>query len=157
MGWKRRSGIGYHGRLTATPWREGLTGDAIGLRDDEWKAIELLSQELFRGDLLPAQGWKKPPVSTPPGRFEVDPSFPGRETMERFLNRAMGASAPIDSARIVRLHYTPGFFILGDLPPESRLLVRCPVISGPKLRPYLDVIAEDFGNLFQCDAAARKP
>ena len=155
MGWKWRSGTRSHGRLTATPWREGLTRDAIGLRDDEWKAIELLNQELFRGDLLPAQGWKKPLVSTPPGRFEVDPSFPGRETMERFLNRAMGASAPIDSARVIRVYYTPGWFILGDLPPETRVLVRCPVISGPKLRPYLDVI--DLGNLFQCEPSPRKP
>lgn len=160
-GWKRRADPPVLHRLTATVWQRDQTNQSVALRDDEWRALERLNRELFRDDMTPAPGWDKASTSTAPGRFEVDPRLPGHEAMERFLNRAMEASAPIDSARVVRLYYTDAFPKArgpGGLPFEYWLIVRCPVIGGPKLRPYLDAIDTDaLANLFQCLPPARKP
>jgi hypothetical protein len=160
-GWKRRADAPILHRLTATVWQRDQTNQSVALRDDEWRALERLNRELFRDDLTPAPGWDKASTSTGPGRFEVDPRLPGHEAMEGFLNRAMEASAPIDSARVVRLYYTDAFPKVrgpGGLPFENWLIVRSPVISGRKLRPYLDAIdTEPLANLFQCLPPPQKP
>jgi hypothetical protein len=150
-------GIGARGRLTATVRRP--YPKAPDLRREEQQALERLNRELFRDDLAPL--WIQGSVLAAPGRFEVDVSLPGREIMERFLNRALEAGAPVDTTRVVQLYYKeiwPFEPILGCPPDEYWLVVRCPVISGPKLRPYLRAIdTEALANLFQCIPAARKP
>lgn len=77
--------------------------------------LDSFNQELFRGDL---QSYPGPPPAgsgTPQGaqnperiRWEVDPSCPGRETLERFLNRDRRAPGRPDAERLVRLVYLDG-------------------------------------------------
>lgn len=159
MGWKPSEGPSARGVLAATGRRAGLDLDTIALRDGERRAVELLNQKLFRGDLSPIPHETPPSVPLPHGRFEVDASIPGHEPIERFLNEAMRAGAASDSARIVRLSYSE---IWPPFPHISgrygyQLVVRCPVISPPKLRPYLDAInAGALANLFQCLPPAPK-
>lgn len=150
-------GIGARGRLTATVRRP--YPKAPDLRREEQQALERLNHEIFRDDLIPV--WIKVSVLAAPGRFEVDASLPGREIMERILNRAVDVGVPVDTTRVVQLYYKeiwPFEPILGCPPDEYWLVVRCPVISGPKLRPYLHAIdIEALANLFQCLPAIRKP
>ena len=148
------SGIGARGSLTATV-RQAGTADT--LRDSELRALERLGHELFRDDLLPAPGRTASSTSGARGRFQVDGSLPGRDAMEQLLNRTNGPATPVDTTRVVRLHYSETWRPAG--PPERySLLVRCPVISGPKRRTYLNAISiEALDSLFDCFPATAKP
>jgi hypothetical protein len=76
--------------------------------------LALLTQEAFRGDLVPwrqVAGWAATPDS-PPGsrrletvRYAVDPSWPGQRVLERILNRGTEPQAIRDDAQAVRLFY----------------------------------------------------
>jgi hypothetical protein len=157
-GWTRPSGeVGARGRLTATARQ---TGAADTLRDWEQGALERLGRELFRGDLLPAPGWTAQSTSSARGRFQVDASLPGRDAVEQFLNRATWPGPPVDTTRVVQLYYKETWRPAPAGPPEEcSLLVRCPVISMPKLRTYLNAISiEALDNLFDClPPATAKP
>ena len=160
-GWTRwESGIGARGQLTAAVRRPYQSGFADPFHEKELKALERLNHELFRDDLLPFPRLGGSP-STTLGRFKVDASLPGHETMEQFLNGAVGPDSPIDTARVVRLSYHeiwPTVPVIADLPEDYWLVVRCPVISRAKLQPYLHAIdTEALANLFRCVPAPRKP
>jgi len=154
-GWTNPSGrVGARGRLTASAWQ---TGAADTLRDWELRAFERLGRELFRDDLQPAPGWTAQAPTGARGRFQVDASLPGRDAMEQFLNRATGPGAPIDTTRVVQLHYRETWQPARP-PEECSLLVRCSVISMPKLRAYLNTInIGALDNLFDCLPATAKP
>jgi hypothetical protein len=160
-GWKRwEGGIGARGQLTAAVRRRYQSGIADPFHNEELRALERLNHELFRGDLLPVPRPGMSPSSTL-GRFKVDVSLPGHDFMEQFLNRAIGHATPVDTARVVQLSYHeiwPTVPVIGDLPEDYWLVVRCPVISRPKLQPYLHAIdTEALANLFQCIPPPRKP
>lgn len=159
-GWQPGQGIPPRGTLTALVHRPLETGETETLRDDEWEALERMNRELFRDDLSPAPGRSKATPSAP-GRFHVDPSLPGHEAMGRYLNGALGTSAPIDTNRVIQIEYEeiwPTVRLYGGQYDKYGFAVRCTLISGARLRAYLKSVNSDaFANLFQCAAAARKP
>jgi hypothetical protein len=164
-----RDAMRWQGRPSGRPVRSLLAVSALGpsapidstwLRANERVALTRLNQELFHGDLTLWPYGEIPPPSTVSARFEVSASIPGRDSIERFLNRALGSSTGPGSSRIVRLSFL-------DPPPESissrpsftvGFIVYCPVISAPRLLPYLDAIGPDsLVNLFDCGLPAHKP
>jgi hypothetical protein len=136
--------------------------------------LNSLNHEIFRGDLTPwrefaARSGRPLPPSAPGGwnvaRFEVDPGIPGRQLIERFLNRGWKSQVARDTAARVRLLYL-------DLPVERALdspgssgradsrdlpgltptwpartaplfAIRCPVVAAPQLLPYLAALGPD--------------
>jgi len=154
-------GVWTHDFLAASARGPGVPIDSAALRTDERRAMALMNQALFRGDLLPSPlGDVVPHPSTVGARFEVDASIPGRDSIEQLLNRIMGP-ATLRAERVVRIFRV-------DPPPEGEtrafdpsvtdLLILCPVISAPELGPYLDSIgANEMANLFRCLPAPRKP
>ncbi len=160
MRWQGRpSGRWAGGILVTSAWRPGVPTDSTRLRVSERQALALLNKELFRGDLAEWPSEATPPPSTVNTRFEVDSSFPGRESIELLLNRAVGSGGAPAATRVIRLSC--------EIPPQEEVRqdltgtvfdVRCPLLSTPKLRPYLEAIGIDpLANLFQCSPATRKP
>jgi len=174
MRWQGRpSGLWRHAILTASGWHPGVAIDSAKIRTDEWRALALLNQEIFRGDLTrwidevkrgtdtaTAPVEAPPPPSTVSARFEVDASFPGRGSIERFLNRAMGSSATPGAGRVVRLRivdFPPEAFVMRT-PQANVFTIRCPVMRAQTLRAYLDAIGVDpLVNLFDCKPPEQKP
>jgi hypothetical protein len=71
---------------------------AIGPAPDA-RTLAALNEDLFGGDLAPWPDSSGPAPAAGAVRFAVDPSCPGRRTLERFLNRA----SPPEKAPLVRL------------------------------------------------------
>lgn len=130
-----------------------------GVMKEDQEPLRLLNRELFRGDLLGPFGngvWTVD-YRFGPGLFEVDSTCPGHQALERFLNRDIKAGT--ETHRI--------FLSCLDIPAEIErdtntsgwtFCMRCPVISRPALRPYLDAIdLYSLVNLFDCRTAGRKP
>ena len=162
------SGMRTRGVVAATDvGREARRGPIV-FGDSQRRSFDLLNEELFRGDLAPCAGATARAArsdsvgsSSPPGmlRFEVDSSCPGRLVLERFLNREQRQAAP-ESPRVARVSYVDA--PIHDLNDSSGVTclfaLRCPVISAPGLRPYLDALDVDaFANLFDCEPAGRRP
>jgi hypothetical protein len=91
---------------------------AIGSESSAADAFPIgsLDANLFRGDLVSweeAVGltpWRATEGSSSPPRFEVDPSIPGRSTLEKYLNGARRTTAPATSVvRVVYLDQDPFF------------------------------------------------
>ena len=122
-----------------------LPGDTSAIHPDT-TALGRLSRELFRGDLTLTNGGGAAQV-----RYEVDLASPGWREMQRFLDRLAPATA-----RRVRLAYV-------DRPVASPtgaplLLLRCPVVSSPELRPYLTSLDPDaLVNALECRIRERTP
>ena len=153
------SGLRAEGFLAATAWSPGAAGDSSRLRVNERQALALMNQVLFRGDLAP---WAREPMPAPvtvATRFEADSSLLGRQSIERFLNQALGLGATPGSARVVHLQSDyPTEGLDRQVPLTYVFEIRCPVLSAPRLRSYLTAIGTDpLANLFQCPPAARKP
>lgn len=163
------SGTRNRGFLAATAMGAGARRDSFLFGGSERRSLASLNQELFRGDLTPCAGSPAGASQSdsagsfnPPGmtRFEVDSSCPGRHVLERLLNRE-GRSVQLSiPPRIVRVSYVDApISDSGDSPGTTCLfLIRCPVISAPTLRPYLNALGPDaFANMFECGPAARRP
>ena len=127
--------------------------------------LAALGDEMFRGDLAPwrdsgASPAPPAPQPAPAGlRFVVDPSCPGRATIERFLARVSpGAEARRDSA-IVRLIYQDS----PARPPDSLrvtplFVVRCAVAFEPGLRAHVAALGTDaIVGMLECGAGGRAP
>jgi len=173
------SGTLRHGVVAATWSASGTARDSshsLPLSVDSLLAS--LNREIFRGDLAPwrefaARSGRPLPPSTPAewnvARFEVDPAVPGRQLLERFLNRGRKSQAARDTAAVVRLLYldlpvertldSPGSFAPGtsadsrDLPGPAPIwpartaplfAIRCPVVAASQLLPYLAALGPDF-------------
>jgi hypothetical protein len=117
-----------------------------------------LNRELFRGDLAPgAAGPDAPSVARRPGvtRYVVDPSCPGQQALERFLNRGLklpAAGGGMPTVRVLCLDAA------GAAPDSARagvvLLIRSPLVCGRGLRPYLSTLGADaIVNLLACRPA----
>jgi len=184
-GWRDGpSGTRTRGALAAV--RLGPDAPADSITTSVRRALARMNQDLFRGDLAPCTktaGAAPPDTRDDMGspdmvRFAVDSSCPGQQALERFLNQ--GASRADDpKARLVHLSYldaasAPDSLLLaaaehGSSADASALRldpqrvqclfeIRCPVISAPPLRRYLEALSADaIVNLLDCWPAGRKP
>lgn len=128
---------------------------ALGMAD----AFRELGETVFRGDLdasrdRPAVCGDSLPASRAAVRYAVDPSCPGRVTIERFLNRDAakgGASGPV-----VRVSFAdPRAFASDDV---SVATARGQVVCAPHVLPYARSLgAAVFGALFDCVGPERRP
>lgn len=174
MRWQRRPpGRPAQFHLAANAWSRGVAIDSTSLRADERRALSLLNQELFREDLTswienerreadaaPAPVEVPAPPKGVSARFEVDASIPGREQIERFLNRAMGSTAASGAGRVVRLRIVgaPRETFGWSATLNYVFGIRCPVISTPKLRAYVEALGtEALVNIFGCAPPRQKP
>jgi hypothetical protein len=160
MRWEGRpSGLRAAGFLAASAYRPGMEPDSALLRENERQALALMNRQLFRGDLAPMANQNAPAPATSPTRFEVDGSLSGREPMQRFLNQALGAGSMPGAVRIVRLFLdNPREGERKAAPVTHEFGIGCPVLSAPRLRPYLNAIGPDpLANLLRCAPPRRKP
>ena len=116
-----------------------------------------LNADLFRGDLVTLQYARPDSLFKPTVSFDIDPTLPGRESIQRALGRAAGPS----NRWTLTFLDEPTDGSLRDYTVEPVLLlfrIGCPVISRPELRPYLDSIdLSAIVNLFDCETTSRKP
>lgn len=131
------------------------------------RALRAMNEDLFRGDLaacdMDSSGTipdSSAAVSAPPVRFEVSRDIPGWQAMERHLNRSLPAKSPRSaSIRLQRVHgwasSKAGGAAAGAPGEPNRGVcvfeIRCPILSAPKVRPYLAAIGPDaLVRLFTC-------
>ena len=124
------------------------------------RVLHAMNEELFRGDLSPCDIASRPglPDSVSAAdrytlaRFEVNHAIPGWQALERFLNQSLPAKRDsLPSVRLLRVHplATAGTEAEGTVmaqepaPGLCVFAIRCPVLSDPRLRPYLDALGAD--------------
>jgi hypothetical protein len=121
------------------------------------RALRAMNEDLFRGDLSPCgpAATLTPPdtsiqSSTTRARFEVNHVIPGWQTLERLLNQGLPAKAgSIPKVTLTRVHVGA----TGADPPQGVCVftIRCPILSAPRLRPYLGALGPDaLTRLFTC-------
>lgn len=103
--------------------------------------LDSFNLEVFRGDLQSLPGPPPAGPGTPHGaqvpepiRWEVDTSCPGRETLERFLNRDPRSPGGADSEHLWRLVYIDAPIAPLGSGVEPLFTVRCPVLFDPSVR-----------------------
>ena len=104
---------------------------ASGVAAGDTVTLAALDRDLFRGDLL-ARPWAAPP-SSQAARFEIDPAWPGRPALERFLARTAAGPRP---ARLG--------FAADALAPAGAVTVfemRCVVVAAPAVQRAVAAIA----------------
>ena len=128
------------GRQALRAAAEGVVW-ASGLAAGDSAALASLGRDLFRGDLL-ARPWTAPP-SSQAARFEVDPAWPGRPALERFLARTGSGARP------VRLSFGPA----ESLVPAGSVVVfemRCVVVATPAVQRVVSALAPALLRPLQC-------
>lgn len=116
-------------------------------------AFRALGQSLFRGDLeVSPEGLASCSDTIPPNpatRFDVDPTCPGRATLERFLNRDAPEDQGASVTPIVRVScMDPRMFSNDD---AVKAAMRCQVVCAPQLLPYVRELGPGvFATLFDC-------
>lgn len=125
--------------------------------------LAALNDELFRGDLAP---WRDAGASSAPSarepspadlRFVVDPSCPGRPTIERFLARVSPRAEARQDPAAVRLTYLFDSNIQ-SLRVTPLFAVRCAVVSEPGLRAHVAALGADaIVNMLDCGTGGRAP
>jgi hypothetical protein len=169
--WKDEpSGSLANGTLVVQP----ASGIAGTLAVPVTRALRSMNEDLFRGDLAACRSTS----ATAPGdstagatraRFEVHRAIPGWQALERFLNQ--GLPAKLDSSwitvRLQRVHRrmvdTPRGVEMpaaGTSPPQGACVfaIRCPILSAPRLKPYLNALGPDaLILLFTCFPLSAEP
>ena len=127
-----------------------------------------MNRDLFHGDLTecgasrgddsPRDRPESPPRTT--GRFKVDRRLPGWEVLERLPQSGARSPVSADDRQPLPVTYREG------LPPDPRagspirclFEVRCPVLSAPRLRAYLEALGPDaLLDLLECGPPGGKP
>lgn len=150
------------GLVAAIHLGSGTREDSSQTRTLARERLDSFNQELFRGDL---QSYPGPPPTGPgtphgaetaePIRWEVDPSCPGRETLERFLNRDLRAPGSTDSERLRRLVYLDGPIVPAGSGVEPLFTIRCPVLFDPSVRRVVNAMgASTIVAMHGCQAPA---
>lgn len=145
------------GLLAALVPRDAVGG---GLAAADSAAIVSLNRELFRGDLRMFPFPDLPAARGTPGRFEVDRSSPGWQTIERFLNRGKDARAVPGEPSPIRVTLLDTPTDPPQVPGATAILfgIRCPVVSAPNLRRYLRALGPDaLVDMLDCRPARREP
>jgi hypothetical protein len=135
------------------------SSDSLSFASDSLLAS--LNREIFAGDLEPLRegGQSILPSRSGSLRFEVDPSLPGRQLLERFLNRGRKPHSARDSAAVVQVRIL-------DLPIASTwapgtaplFAIRCPLVSATQLQPYLAALGPDLlVGMIECRPATPRP
>lgn len=148
----RWQGIAYGSRgvLAAIAPAGGTLAAGTPALSPDLAPLAALNEELFRGDLAP---WRNAGASPAPSarqpapaglRFVVDPSCPGRQTIERFLDRARPAAEAWRDSATVRLSYLDSPAHAPDSLGVTPLFgVRCAVAFAPGLRAYVAALGAD--------------
>lgn len=146
----------------------GTEAEGIAWRAPAARSLRAMNDDLFRGDLdecdpglLAAPSDSMPGATTPLVKFEVSRAIPGWQPLERRLNQGLpekpGATLMIRVNRAQRPERTePPAERVSPAPADSLLgscafEIRCPVLSAPRLRPYLNALGPDaLVRLFAC-------
>jgi hypothetical protein len=122
----------------------------------ELAPLAALNDDVFRGDLAPLRSAAAASAAGGP-RFVVDPSCPGRATLERFLERNSAAADP--RAPAVRLFYLDSLAHGPDsLAVTPLFTVRCAIALEPALRAYVSALGADaIVDMLECAPAGRAP
>ncbi|MGH7729813.1 MAG: hypothetical protein ACRENJ_01015 [Candidatus Eiseniibacteriota bacterium] len=157
----------WQGRLS-WPLARGLIGTIPESNSTETRcsaalptasAFRALGRSLFRGD-LDVSGMASCGDTIPSAqaalRYEVDPSCPGRPTLERFLNRDAPRSVGPSAVSVVRVScLDPRTFSSDDVVMAA---ARCQVVCAPQLLPYVrDLAPGALAALFDCVGPERRP
>jgi hypothetical protein len=167
--WKGSPSGSFAGWSLAATLPASLDLGALVSSGAETRVLRSMNEDLFRGDLsacgsVPASA---PPDSAAPraatrARFEVSHAIPGWQPLERFLNQGL-PSKPGSGTPLVRLQRTqalpqdapaggPAAPGQSDASQEACVFdIRCPILSAPRLRPYLSALGPDaMVRLFAC-------
>jgi hypothetical protein len=167
--WKGSPSGSFAGWSLAAQLPATLDPGALVSSGAEARVLRAMNEDLFRGDLstcgsVPASA---PPDSAAPraatrARFEVSRAIPGWQTLERFLNQGL-PSKPASGTPLVRLQRiqerpqdAPAGGTADPSPSDPSqdacvFDIRCPILSVPRLRPYMDALGPDaMVRLFTC-------
>jgi hypothetical protein len=113
--------------------------DSIAVAPDS-AALERLDRELFRGDLLraPDAGLRARPFG--PVRFEADLGAPGFRELQRLLDTMAPPTARRARLLVVDQPVSAIDSLRAAAGLDALFLLRCPVVSSPELRPYVDAL-----------------
>ncbi|HET9250592.1 MAG TPA: hypothetical protein VFP58_00575 [Candidatus Eisenbacteria bacterium] len=150
----------------------GTDAEGIVWRRSAAQALRAMNDDLFRGDLaecgsdLSSATSDSVPVATAPHiKFDVNRAIPGWQPLERRLNQGLpakpGATLVVRMNRVQR-PYPAAFSGEGSgsagspadsAPGACAFEIRCPVLSAPRLRPYLHALGPDaLVRLFTCSS-----
>jgi hypothetical protein len=124
----------------------------------EWIDLVSFNRELFRGDLIPlersgARGGEEPRAGEPrtgrPAHFQLDPAWPGRRVVERFLNRGAGVSKGDEPTATILLVYL-------DAPPSPPDSLARALAASLRDGPYPPHVRARADTLMALAAAARE-
>jgi hypothetical protein len=164
--WKGSPSGSFAGWSLAAELPASLDPGALVSSGAEARVLRFMNEDLFRGDLSAcASGPAAPPDSAAPrtatrARFEVSRAIPGWQPLERFLNQGL-PSKHSSSTPLVRLQRIQGRTqdapaggpsAPSDPSPGACVFdIRCPILSAPRLRPYLSALGPDaMVRLFTC-------
>ena len=147
----------------------GTDAEGIAWKGSAARSLRALNEDLFRGDLTEcpsdlfaaSPSDSMPVASSPRIKFEVSRAIPGWQPLERRLNQ--GLPAKPGATLVVRVNRTQRPDLVASAsggasvaPSDSTgcaLEVRCPVLSAPRLRPYVHALGPDaLVGLFTCSA-----
>ncbi len=161
--WAKILSLPTHGFIGAA-WAAGDSVPSkvtIGAIDS---TLAALNRTVFRGDLIP---WV--PVSSRADsavgrrpKYRVDPSWPGHDLMERFLNRDAERARAVSEVRLfyVDAPASRADSVIRSLPPEAGLVfaIGCPVICDTRLRAYATALGTvNLARLIECRAREARP
>jgi hypothetical protein len=137
------------------------------------RALRSMNEELFRGDLsacdssaqVAAADSLSPSDTTARVRFKLNHAIPGWQVLERFLNQGVPSKpGSVPTVRLLRVHGLPDAASPPSAAPREGtaglcvFAIRCPILSDPRLRPYLDALDPDaLMRLFTCFAVSGGP
>jgi hypothetical protein len=166
--WKGSPSGSFAGWSLAAELPASLDPGALVSSGSEARVLRAMNEDLFRGDLSACGSVSAaaPPDSAAPrsarARFEVSRAIPGWQPLERFLNQGLPSksSSGTPLVRLQRIQGRPpdgpagGHAAPGLSEPARGACVfdiRCPILSAPRLRPYLSALGSDaMVRLFTC-------
>ena len=165
--WKGDPAGSLEGGILTVKAPRGTDAEGIAWKGSAARLLRGMNEDLFRGDLtecnpelFTASTDSIPETGLPRVRFEVSRAIPGWQPLERRLNQGLPAKpGPTLVLRIDRAHRPDDRAALGSTsatPVDSAsaacaFAIRSPVLSAPRLRPYLSALGPDaLVRLFTC-------
>lgn len=155
--WKGDPAGSLEGGILTAETPPGTDAEGIAWKGSAARSLRAMNDDLFRGDLSECRpdlfSASSDTVPGPHVKFEVSRAIPGWQPLERRLNQGLpakpGATLVVRMNRLER----PGAAAATDgsafaAPADTTtgvcaFAIRCPVLSEPRLRPYLNALGPD--------------